>query len=71
MNVQVKQLDEARVDIKTVQGRLMLTVLGGLAGFDRNPIRARTGEDKARAVARGVKMGHKPILTPHQAAEAI
>ena len=30
----------------------------------------RTGEGRARAVARGVKMGRKPKLTPHQAKEA-
>ena len=38
----------------------MLTVLGGLAEFERDLIRARTGEGRARAVARGVKMGRKP-----------
>ena len=49
----------------------MLTVLGGLAEFERDLIRARTGEGRARAVARGVKMGRKPKLTPHQQKEAI
>ena len=49
----------------------MLTVLGGLAEFERELIRARTGEGRARAVARGVKMGRKPKLTPHQQREAI
>jgi DNA invertase Pin-like site-specific DNA recombinase len=34
-------------------------------------IRSRTGEGRARAKARGVKMGRKPKLTPHQHAEAI
>jgi len=34
-------------------------------------IRARTGEGRERAKARGVKMGRKPKLTPHQQAEAI
>ena len=48
----------------------MLTVLGGLAEFERELIRARTGEGRARAVARGVKMGRKPKLTPHQRKEA-
>ena len=52
-------------------GRLMLTVLGGLAEFERDLIRARTGEGRARAVARGVKMGRPPKLTPHQQREAI
>jgi DNA invertase Pin-like site-specific DNA recombinase len=55
----------------TSHGRLMLTVLGGLAEFQRDLIRARTGEGRARAVARGVKMGRKPKLTPHQQKEAI
>ena len=37
--------------------RLMLTVLGGLAEFERELIRARTGEGRKRAQARGVKFG--------------
>jgi DNA invertase Pin-like site-specific DNA recombinase len=49
----------------------MPTVLGGLAEFERDLIRARTGEGRERAKARGVKMGRKPKLTPHQQAEAI
>ena len=49
----------------------MLTVLGGLAEFERDLIRSRTGEGRARAKARGVKMGRKPKLTAHQRAEAI
>jgi DNA invertase Pin-like site-specific DNA recombinase len=49
----------------------MLTVLGGLAEFERDLVRARTGEGRARAVARGVKMDRKPKLTPHQQKEAI
>ena len=49
----------------------MLTVLGGLAEFERELIRTRTGEGRARAVARGQKMGQPPKLTPHQRREAI
>jgi DNA invertase Pin-like site-specific DNA recombinase len=49
----------------------MLTVLGGLAEFERDLIRARTGEGRARAVARGGKMGRPPKLTPHRQREAI
>jgi DNA invertase Pin-like site-specific DNA recombinase len=52
-------------------GAMVLTVLGGLAEFERDLIRARTGEGRERAKARGVKMGRKPKLTPHQRAEAI
>jgi DNA invertase Pin-like site-specific DNA recombinase len=49
----------------------MLTVLGGLAEFERELIRARTGEGRARAKARGVKLGRKPKLTAHQKREAL
>ncbi len=49
----------------------MLTVLGGLAEFERELIRARTGEGRERAKAKGVKMGRKPKLTDHQRAEAV
>ena len=49
----------------------MLTVLGGLGEFERDLIRTRTGEGRARAKARGVKLGRKPKLTPHQKREAI
>lgn len=49
----------------------MLTVLGGLAEFEHDLIRARTGEGRERAKARGVKLGRKPKLTPHQQREAV
>jgi hypothetical protein len=52
-------------------GRLMLTVLGGLAEFERELIRSRTTEGRDRAKARGVKMGRPSKLTPHQKKEAI
>ncbi len=55
----------------TSHGRLMLTVLAGLAEFERDLIRARTGEGRARAVERGQKMGRPFKLTDHQKGEAI
>jgi DNA invertase Pin-like site-specific DNA recombinase len=61
-----RSLGDTWADTTTTHGRLMLTVLGGLAEFERDLIRARTGEGRARAVARGVKMGRKPKMTPHQ-----
>ena len=66
-----RSLGDTWADTTTSHGRLMLTVLGGLAEFERDLIRARTGEGRERAKARGVKMGRKPKLTPHQQAEAI
>ena len=49
----------------------MLTVLGGLAEFERELIRSRTSEGRERAKARGVVMGRRPKLTHHQRQEAI
>ena len=58
-------------DTTTPHGRLMLTVLGGLAEFERESIRAGTGEGRDRAKARGVRLGRKPKLTGHQRREAL
>jgi DNA invertase Pin-like site-specific DNA recombinase len=49
----------------------MLTVLGGLAEFERELIRERTSEGRKRALANGVRFGRNPKLTPHQRAEAL
>ena len=49
----------------------MVTVLGGLAEFERSLILARTSDGRKRAMAKGVKFGRPPSLTPHQRREAI
>ena len=66
-----KSLGDAWADTTTPHGRLMLTVLGGLAEFERELIIARTGEGRTRAKDRGVKFGRPTALTPHQRQEAI
>jgi uncharacterized membrane protein len=66
-----KSLRDTWADTTTAHGRLMLTVLGGLAEFERELIRTRTGEGRERAKARGVILGRKPKLTGHQRREAI
>jgi DNA invertase Pin-like site-specific DNA recombinase len=66
-----RSLGDTWADTTTAHGRLMLTVLGGLAEFERDLIRTRTGEGRERAKARGVKLGRKPKLTEHQKREAI
>jgi DNA invertase Pin-like site-specific DNA recombinase len=43
-----QSLGDTWADTITSHGRLMLTVLGGLAGFEKDLIRARTGEGRAR-----------------------
>ena len=66
-----RSLRDSWADTTTAHGRLMLTVLAGLAEFERELIRTRTGEGRERAKARGVRMGRKPKLTPHQRREAL
>jgi DNA invertase Pin-like site-specific DNA recombinase len=66
-----KSLKDTWADTTTPHGRLMLTVLGGLAEFERELIRARTGEGRKRAKASGVKFGRPAALTPDQRQKAI
>lgn len=65
-----KSLKDTWADTTTAHGRLMLTILGGLAEFERELIQARTKEGRARAIAKGIKMGRKPKLTHYQQKEA-
>jgi len=67
----IRSLNDAWADTTTPHGRLMLTVLGGLAEFERELIRTRTSEGRKLAKARGIKMGRKPKLTAHQQREAL
>jgi DNA invertase Pin-like site-specific DNA recombinase len=66
-----RSLGDGWCDTTTPHGRLMLTVLGGLAEFERHLILARTSEGRQRAQQRGVKFGRKPKLTLHQQQEAL
>lgn len=66
-----RSIHDPWADTTTDHGRLILTVLGGLAEFERSLIRTRTGEGRQRAMKRGVRFGRKPKLTPHQRQEAL
>jgi DNA invertase Pin-like site-specific DNA recombinase len=67
-----KSLGDAWADTTTPHGRLMLTVLGGLAEFERELILARTSDGRTRAKAKGVNSGARPpALTVHQRQEAL
>jgi DNA invertase Pin-like site-specific DNA recombinase len=50
---------------------LMLTVLGGLAEFERSLILARTSDGRKRAKQAGVRFGRPAKLTAHQRREAM
>jgi DNA invertase Pin-like site-specific DNA recombinase len=66
-----KSLGDSWADTTTPAGKLMLTVLGGLAEYERHLILARTSEGRQRAQARGVRFGRRPKLTLHQQQEAL
>jgi DNA invertase Pin-like site-specific DNA recombinase len=66
-----RSLSDQWADTTTPHGRLMLTVLGGLAEFERHLILSRTAEGRTRAQANGVRFGRKPSLTAFQRAEAL
>jgi DNA invertase Pin-like site-specific DNA recombinase len=70
-NATFRSLHDAWADTTTPHGRLILTVLGGLAEFERHLIVARTSAGRKRAKAHGVLFGRPPKLTPHQRREAI
>src|SRR5215469_10498334 len=66
-----KSLSDSWADTTTPHGRLMVTVLGGLAEFERHLILSRTAEGRSRGQANGVRFGRKPSLTAYQRAEAL
>jgi DNA invertase Pin-like site-specific DNA recombinase len=66
-----RSLADAWADTTTAHGRLMLTILGGLAEFERELIKIRTSEGRVRAKARGVHMGRHSALNQDQQREAL
>jgi DNA invertase Pin-like site-specific DNA recombinase len=66
-----RSLKDTWADTTTPHGQLMLTVLGGLAEFERSLIVARTGEGRERAKARGVRFGRPSSLSAFQRQEAV
>jgi DNA invertase Pin-like site-specific DNA recombinase len=66
-----RSLGDPWADTTSPHGRLMLTILSGVAEFERSLILHRTQEGRARALADGVRFGRRPKLTKHQAREAL
>jgi DNA invertase Pin-like site-specific DNA recombinase len=55
-------LHEGWCDTSTPVGRLMITVMSGIAEFERELIRGRCEEGISRAKAKGTQFGRKPKL---------
>ncbi|MDI2076506.1 DNA invertase Pin-like site-specific DNA recombinase [Bradyrhizobium japonicum] len=66
-----KSLREVWADTTTPHGRLMLTVLAGIAEFERELIVERTSEGRTKALSEGKRFGRPTRLSGHQQEEAI
>lgn len=66
-----RSLGDPLWDTSSAQGRLLSTLLAGIAEFERELIRERTGEGRKRAMANGVKFGRKAKLSDFQRKEAV
>ena len=59
-------LGESWCDTTTDVGRLVMTIMGGIAEFERNLIRKRCEEGIRRAKRKGTKFGRPTALDPSQ-----
>ena len=58
------------IDLATLMGRGFMAMMSAMAEDERLRIIKRTHEGRQIARAKGVRMGRKPKLTPHQIKEA-
>jgi DNA invertase Pin-like site-specific DNA recombinase len=68
---QFRSIAEPVIDTSSSMGRVVLAVIGALGDVERDLIKVRTAEGRARARARGVKLGRPVKLTPLQQREVI
>jgi DNA invertase Pin-like site-specific DNA recombinase len=64
----LRSIGEPWADTTSPAGKMVLTVFGGIAEFERALIRERTGFGRKAAKKRGVKFGRPSKLTTEQAA---
>ena len=62
----LKSLSEPWADTTSPAGRMVLTVFAGLAEFERELIKERTGTGRIAAKERGVRFGRPSSLSPDQ-----
>ncbi len=65
-NAGLQSLDEPWADTTTPAGKMIMTVFGGIAEFERSLILTRTQEGREAAQARGVAFGRPSKLKPDQ-----
>ena len=62
----IKVLDRSYIDLTTPMGRGFMAMMSAMAEDERLRIIKRTHEGRKIAQGKGVRMGRKPKLTPHQ-----
>lgn len=62
----IQSLNEPWADTTTPAGKMIMTVFGGIAEFERSLILSRTQEGREAAQARGVTFGRPGKLKPDQ-----
>lgn len=69
-NAGLQSLDEPWADTTTPAGKMIMTVFGGIAEFERSLILTRTQEGREAAQARGVAFG-RPSKLKHDQKQAV
>src|SRR5262245_5546636 len=64
--ISVLALNGLSFDLSTSNGKLMRTIMAGIAEFERDQIRERVKSGLAAAQARGVKLGRQPGQRPSE-----
>ena len=59
-------MSEPWADTTSPAGKMIMTFFAGMAEFERDLIRVRTGAGRKEALSRGVKFGRPSKLTPKQ-----
>lgn len=64
--VKFKSISEPWADTTTPGGKMIMTVFAGIAEFERDLIRERTGAGRKAALQRGVRFGRPKALSAEQ-----
>jgi DNA invertase Pin-like site-specific DNA recombinase len=66
----IKVLDRQYFDLTSPMGKALLGLMSAIAQDDRERRLKQASDGRARAKERGVSLGRRPTLTPHQQQEA-
>ena len=61
-----QSISEPWADTTTHAGKMIMTIFAGIAEFERDPIRERTGAGRAEAQKRGIRFGRPKKMNGEQ-----